>query len=96
MNQFVNLKKRGVQLPKGCKNLVDVLQAKCEYCDAAAVATLGRPGDYRWCEVCQRDLKEFAKIEVHEFRLVFNTSDEAAISRFRAGIQRRQDDFMRQ
>jgi hypothetical protein len=76
--------------------LRDSKQAKCEYCDAAAIATLGWPGDYRWCEMCQRDLEKFAKIEVQEFKPVFDTSDEAALSRFRAGIQRRQDDFMRQ
>jgi len=45
MNDFVNPKKRDVQLPKGAKDLADVLQArhrrrlrkgKCEYCGAPA------------------------------------------------------------
>jgi len=47
MNDFVNPKKRGIQLPKGAKDLADVLQAshsrrlrkgKCEYCGAPTVA----------------------------------------------------------
>jgi hypothetical protein len=47
MNDFVNPKKRSIQLPKGAKDLVDVLQAshrtsldkvKCEYCGASAVS----------------------------------------------------------
>jgi hypothetical protein len=47
MNDFVNPKKRGIQLPKGAKDLADVLQAshrrglrkgKCDYCGAPAVA----------------------------------------------------------
>ena len=67
---------------------------KCEYCDAPAVATAGYPGDYRWCGECQRDLNEFAKIEVPKGMLV-DTSNKAAVSRYRAAIQRRQDDFMR-
>jgi len=46
MNDFVNQKKRSIQLPKGAKDLADVLQArdltslgkvKCEYCGAPAV-----------------------------------------------------------
>ena len=93
MNGFVNLKKRSVELPGGAKDLIDVLR-KCEYCDAPAVATAGYPGDYRWCGECQRDLNDFAKIEVPKGMLV-DTSDKAAVSRYRAGIQRRQDDFMR-
>ena len=97
MNPFVNPKKRGIQLPIGCKDLVDVLHIKkCEYCDDAAVATVGWPEDYRWCEACQLDLKELAKIEVKEFERVFGSNDEAMLSKFRAGVQRRQDDFMRQ
>jgi len=97
MNPFVNPKKRGVQLPEGCKDLVDVLRIKkCEYCDDAAVATAGWPEDYRWCEACHRDLKEFAKIEVKEFKRVFGSNDEAKRSEFSARVQRRQDNFMRQ
>lgn len=47
MNEFVNLKKRGIQLPNGAKNLADVLtgnrsalpvKGKCSYCGAPAVA----------------------------------------------------------
>jgi hypothetical protein len=96
MNPFVNPNKRGVELPKGYKNLVDVLHAKkCEYCDGDAVATLGWPEDYRWCEACQRDLAEFAEIEVPKGMLI-DTSDEAAVSRYRAEMQRREQDFMRQ
>jgi hypothetical protein len=99
MNPFVNPKKRGIQLPKGCKDLVDVLQdsnqAKCEYCDASAVALhfMGMV-DHRWCAECQRDLREFA--EQQEYKFDFDTSDETVVSRFRAETQRRQDDFMRQ
>ncbi len=40
MNSFVNPKKRSIELPKGAKDLIDVLR-KCEYCDAPAVATMG-------------------------------------------------------
>jgi hypothetical protein len=96
MNPFVNPNKRGVELPKGYKNLLDVLRAnKCEYCDDDAIATLGWPEDYRWCEACQRDLAEFAKIEVPKGMLI-DTSDEAAVSRYRAEMQRREQDFMHQ
>jgi hypothetical protein len=99
MNPFVNPNKRGVQLPKGCKDLMDVMkggnQAKCEYCAEPAVATIGWPGDYRWCELCQQDLKEFAKIEVPK-GMAIDTSKEGAVSRYRAEMNRRQDDFMRQ
>ena len=98
MNPFVNPKNRGVLLPKGCKDLVDVLrgagQAKCEYCGAIAVATLGWPNDFRWCAVCQQDLREFAA--GYDFTFYLDTCDEAAKSRFRAEFQRRLDDFMRQ
>jgi hypothetical protein len=47
MNDFVNPKKRGIQLPKGAKDLAEVLKGhdcasvkrgKCDYCDAPAVA----------------------------------------------------------
>jgi hypothetical protein len=50
MNDFVNPKKRSIQLPKGAKDLADVLQAshrssldnvKCEYCGAPAVCVSG-------------------------------------------------------
>ena len=96
MNPFVNPNKRGVELPRGYKNLVDVLRAKkCMYCDDAAVATRGWPGDYRWCEACQRDLAEFAIIEVPKGKLI-DTSDDAARSKYRADMQRREQDFMRQ
>ena len=62
MNPFVNFNKRRVQLPKGCTDLTDVLRAKkCQYCDDIAVATVGWPDDYRWCEACQRDLEYFAR-----------------------------------
>jgi hypothetical protein len=104
MNPFVNPKKRGVQLPKGYKDLADVLlgsnqakcRTKCEYCGKPAIATLGWPGDFRWCRECQQDLKDFAAIEVEvQFReLDFNNLDEAAVSQYRAEMQRRQDDFM--
>jgi hypothetical protein len=97
MNPFVNPKKRGVQLPKGCKDLIDVMQggnpAKCEYCAKHAVATVGWPGDYRWCAECQQDLKEFAKIEVPKGMLI-DTSKDGAVSRYRAEMQRRRDKFM--
>jgi hypothetical protein len=99
MNPFVNPKKRGLQLPKGCKDLADVVQRskqpKCEHCGAAAVATQGSLGDYRWCAECQRDLGEFAKIEVPKGMLV-ETSDKAAVSKYRGEMQSRQDNFMRQ
>ena len=47
MNDFVNPKKRSIQLPKGAKDLADVLHAshrtsldkvKCDYCGAPAVS----------------------------------------------------------
>jgi hypothetical protein len=103
MNPFVNPKKRGVQLPNKCKDLIEVLQgskqAKCEYCGAPAVAlSIMGMEDYRWCKECQQDLKDFAPIEVEvQFsKLDFNNLDEAAVSQYRAEMQRRQDDFMRQ
>ena len=96
MNPFVNPNKRGVELPKGCTDLVDVLRAKkCQYCDDAAVTTLGWSGDFRWCEACQQDLMEFAKIEMPKCMLI-DASDESAVSRYQAEMQRREEDFMRQ
>ncbi|MDB6033497.1 MAG: hypothetical protein JWM16_3835 [Verrucomicrobiales bacterium] len=99
MNPFVNPKHRGVQLPKGKKDLIDVLrgnnQAKCEYCRAPADATRdGFPRDYRWCKACYRDLVVFAAGE--RLEVDFDLNDEAAVSKFHAETQRRQDDFMRQ
>jgi len=47
MNDFVNPKKRSIQLPKGARDLADVLQGshrtsldqgKCDYCGAPTVA----------------------------------------------------------
>jgi hypothetical protein len=95
MNPFVNFKKRDVQLPEGCTDLVDVLRTKkCEYCDDVAVATLGWPDDYRWCEACQRDLREFAGRE--DYEAACSLREEAAIAAYRTDLQRRQDEFMRQ
>ena len=95
MNQFVNFNKRDVQLLKGCTDLVDVLHAKkCEYCDAVAVATVGWPGDYRWCEACQRDLREFASRE--DYDAICSLREEAAIAEYRMDFQWRHDEFMRQ
>jgi hypothetical protein len=94
MNPFVNFNKRGIELPKGCTDLADVLQAqKCEYCDDIAVATKGWPGDYRWCEACQRDLREFASKE--DYEAACSLKGEVAMSLYRADLQRRQDKFMR-
>jgi hypothetical protein len=102
MNPFVNPRKRGVQLPKGCKELAGVLQhtkrAKCGYCGEPAVATPGWPGDYRWCDLCNQDLRDFAKIEVKVHYKKFGPVEpfsEAELSRYRDGVQRRQDEFMR-
>jgi hypothetical protein len=93
VNDFVNLKKRSIELPQGAKDLIDALR-KCEYCCAPAVATAGFPSDYRWCEECQRDLNEFAKFEVPKGMLA-DTFDKDAIARYRAEMQRREEDFMR-
>jgi len=96
MNPFVNFNKRGVQLPKGCTDLGDVLRAKkCQYCDDIAVATVGWPDDHRWCEACQRDLEDFAKQQ--DYSVVHaGFKDEAAIAEYRADFQRREDEFMRE
>jgi hypothetical protein len=94
MNPFVNFNQRSIELPKGCTDLADVLRAKkCEYCDDIAVATQGWPGDYRWCTACQSDLADFASKEDH--RAACSLKDAAAISLYRADLQRRMDDFMR-
>ena len=93
MNPFVNFNKRGIQLPKGCTDLADVLRAKkCEYCDDIAVATDGWLGDYRWCEACQRDLREFAAKQ--DYSVI--PTDDAAIAEYSADFERRQDEFMRE
>jgi hypothetical protein len=95
MNPFVNFNKRYVQLPKGCTDLVDVLRAKkCQYCDDVAVATVGWPGDYRWCEACQRDLEDFARQQ--DYSIVHQPKDDAAVEAYRADFQRGQDEFMRE
>jgi hypothetical protein len=96
MNPFVNPNKRDVALPKGCKDLADMLNAKkCQYCDDLAVPTFGWPEDYRWCEACQRYLMEFAKIEV-PIGVQTDTSNKTALAKYHAEMQQRQDNFMRQ
>jgi hypothetical protein len=96
MNPFVNPNKRGVELPKGYDDLADILRAtKCEYCEDVAIETEGWPGDYRWCDACQRDLGEFVMMEVSKGTF-FHTGDESALSGHRAEKQRREADFMRQ
>jgi hypothetical protein len=102
VNPFVNPQKRGLELPKGCKDLGDLLQhssqAKCEYCGEPAIATPGWAADYRWCALCNHDLRDFARIEVKVHFKKYQGSEmhsEAEISQYRAEMQRRQDDFMR-
>jgi hypothetical protein len=65
MNDFVNPKKRSIQLPKGAKDLADVLPGsgrkrvkygKCDYCGAPAVAV-------SICHAIPRVMKE----EVHRW-----------------------------
>jgi len=105
MNPFINPKKRGIQLPHGAKDLVDVLrprrknsqgEPKCEYCGApaAAMSILGATVE-RWCKECIRDLKAFAAQQDYKFNLD-PTDDEEALARFREDLQRRQDEFMQQ
>jgi hypothetical protein len=95
MNDFVNPKKRSIQLPKGAKDLVDVLQAshptsldrgKCDYCGAPAVAisTCAIPGVmdeevHGWCEQCQRDLSEFDARPENKLPDDFDIDDDAAM-----------------
>ena len=104
MNPFINPKKRGIQLPHGAKDLIDVLrprrkksqgEPKCEYCGAPAVAVpvMGAMDD-RWCKECIRDLKAFAAQQ--DFKFDFDPDDEEAVARFREDFQRRQDEFMQQ
>jgi len=70
--------------------------SKCEYCGAPAVPFFMMGMKIcRWCVECQQDLKVFAKFEVPKGRLI-DTSDETAVSRYRAEMQCREDDFMRQ
>ena len=98
MNPFVNPKKRGIQLPKGCKDLVDVLEhnkrAKCEYCDSPAVVSnlMGFIVD-RYCGECQSDLTEFATIEIPKSKFI-DIRDEVAVSRYQAEMKRREEEFM--
>jgi hypothetical protein len=99
MNPFVNPKHRGVKLPKGKKDLIDVVrgktQTKCEYCRAPAVPARGWFAYIcRWCDACYRDLTAFATGE--RLEADFDLNDEAAVAKFHAETQRRQDDFMRQ
>ena len=97
MNPFINPNKRGIELPKGYKNLADILQAKkCEFCDDVAVETEGWPDDYRWCDACQRDLAEFTMSDLLKYPPPFGTSDKFAMSRYEAEWDRREVDFMRQ
>jgi hypothetical protein len=104
LNPFVDLKKRSIQLPKGAKDLVDLLQGgrqkavrqgTCEYCSALSVVrSFMRQKDRCWCAECWRDLTEFAARQ--EFKFNFDVADEAAISSFRNEVVRRQDAFMQQ
>ena len=98
MNPFVNPKKRGFQLQKGCKDLMEVLQGsrtKCEYCNSPPVALsiFGRE-DYRWCRECQRDLKDFAARQ--DFKFDFDINDHEAIALYHAKMQKEENAFMRQ
>jgi len=50
MKNFVNYKKRGIQLPKGCKDLADVLNVKPSQPESAAPGFLSGVK----CEYCGR------------------------------------------
>ena len=67
--------------------------AKCQFCGGPAIVTVGWPGDFRWCEMCQRDLADFAKIEFPKGKSVAAT-DETAVLRYRAELKIRERDFM--
>jgi hypothetical protein len=67
----------------------------CEYCGAPAITTIGQPDDYRWCKTCQRDLLEFATLEVSKRNLI-EASDYIAISEYQVELQRKERDFMRE
>jgi hypothetical protein len=74
---------------------VITLPKNCEYCSAPAIATIGQPDDYRWCGTCQRDLLEFATLEVSKRNLI-EASDRVAISWYRVELHRKEEDFMRE
>src|SRR5262249_28093689 len=90
MNPFVNLKKRSIQLPKGAKDLIEVLRKrdakpKCEYCGAAAdrISIAGETFE-QWCVACTHDLADFAANQHLEF--IFDLEE----------LERKQAEFMRQ
>lgn len=71
-------------------------KTKCEYCSTPAVPFVMMGMEIcRWCSECQQDLREFAKIEAPK-GMPIDTSDETAVSKYRAEMQRRENDFMRQ
>jgi hypothetical protein len=93
MNPFINFNKRDIQLPKGCTDLADV--KKCEYCDDVAIAPVGLPSGYLWCEACQRDLMEFVRDETPKTKLI-DASDETASSKYLVEMNQRLAVFMRE
>lgn len=92
----INPNKQATKSPQEDKKPAETIAPpkKCEYCDAPAIATIGQPDDYRWCQTCQRDLLEFATLGVSKRNLI-EASDHVAISWYRVELQRKEEDFMR-
>ena len=84
-----------------------VSSGRCKYCGAPAVAGSGGlsiPGVMElppdlWCEQCQLDLVEFAKLPENAIPEDFDIEDEGRLDEFSQQLAertRRQEDFMRQ
>lgn len=110
MSDFVDFKKRGFQLPKGCKDLADMVKlkqqetasppdAKCEYCGGAAVLTSsvwfdGKLDEHSNCEECLKDLFEFEREPGNSLPDDADFDDEA-VKMLLEEISRRELEFMR-
>ena len=103
MNDFVNPKKRSIQLPKGAKNLADVLQASYHTAshhtalDAPPVsvsACYAIPGVMKeeihgWCEWCLRDLSEFSARPENKLPDDLDIDDDAAMKQMEQQLAER-------
>ena len=110
MSDFVDFKKRGILLPKGCKDLADMVKLKqqetaspresrCEYCGGPAVLTSsvwcdGQLSEHSKCGECLQDLFEFESEPENSLPDDADFNDEA-VKRLLEDISCREAEFMR-
>lgn len=83
MNPFVNPRKRGAELPRGYKDLAEVLndhkltKGKCKYCGSFYAKPDDRH-DYPWCKKCDYDLEELSHSQAVQDVLDSSPPDKVA------------------